>query len=117
MSFSMKVKSEIIEVYSDKTEKISLLSAYIRNNAVITKDSILINTENIEISKYIFNLLNELYSVAPIITIRKSFNFKKSLSYLLRITNKLNLILKDLSLINSDGYFINISREYIYVDY
>ncbi len=116
MSFSMKVKSEIIEVYSDKTEKISLLSAYIRNNAVITKDSILINTENIEISKYIFNLLNELYSVAPIITIRKSFNFKKSLSYLLRITNKLNLILKDLSLINSDGYFINIPREYIYED-
>ncbi len=116
MSFSMNVKSEIIELDSDKTEKISLLSAYIRNNAVITKDSILINTENIEISKYIFNLLNELYSVTPLITIRKSFNFKKGLSYLLKITNKLNLILKDLSLINSDGYFINIPREYIYED-
>ena len=46
-SFSMKVKSEIINLKIEKTEKISLLSAYIRNNAVITNDSILINTENI----------------------------------------------------------------------
>ncbi len=116
MSFSMNVKSEITKVDSDKTEKISLLSAYIRNNAVITKDSILINTENMEISKYIFNLLNELYDITPIITIRKSFNFKKGLSYLLKITNKYNLILSDLSLINRDGYFINMPHEYIYED-
>lgn len=116
MSFSMNIKSEIIKADSGKTEKISLLSAYIRNNAVITKDSILINTENIEISKYIFNLLNELYDITPLITVRKSFNFKKGMSYLLKITNKLDLVLKDLSLMNNDGYFINIPREYIYED-
>jgi len=116
MSFSMKVKSEIINLKSEKTEKISLLSAYIRNNAVITEDSILINTENMEISKYIFELLKELYGVLPIITVRKSFNFKKGMSYLLKISHKINLILKDLSLINDDGYFINIPREYIYED-
>lgn len=115
-SFSMKVKSEIIKLDSGKSEKISLLSSYIRNNAIITEDSILINTENIEISKYIFNLINELYSVLPIITVRKSFNFKKGMSYLLKISHKKNLILKDLSLINEEGYFINIPRRYIYED-
>ena len=115
-SFSMKVKSEIIKLDSGKSEKISLLSSYIRNNAIITEDSILINTENIDISKYIFNLINELYSVLPIITVRKSFNFKKGMSYLLKINNKKNLILKDLSLVNNDGYFINIPRRYIYED-
>ena len=115
-SFSMKVKSEIIKLDSGKSEKISLLSSYIRNNAIITEDLILINTENIEISKYIFNLINELYSVLPIITVRKSFNFKKGMSYLLKINNKKNLILKDLSLINEEGYFINIPRRYIYED-
>lgn len=115
-SFSMKVKSEIIKLDSGKSEKISLLSSYIRNNAIITEDSILINTENIEISKYIFNLINELYSVLPIITVRKSFNFKKGMSYLLKINHKKNLILKDLSLINEEGYFINIPRRYIYED-
>ncbi len=115
-SFSMKVKSEIIKLDSGKSEKISLLSSYIRNNAIITEDSIQINTENIEISKYIFNLVNELYSVLPIITVRKSFNFKKGMSYLLKINHKIGLILSDLSLINDDGYFINIPRRYIYED-
>ena len=114
MSFSMKVKSEIINLNSSKTEKISLLSAYIRNNAVITENSILINTENLEISRFIFELIKELYSILPIITVRKSFNFKKGMSYLLKINNKREFILKDLSLINNDGYFINIPREYIY---
>ena len=115
-SFSMRVKSEIINLNSGKTEKISLLSSYIRNNAIITSDAILINTENIEISRYIFNLISELYSVFPVITVRKSFNFKKGLSYLIKISSKLDLILRDLSLVNSDGYFINIPREYIYND-
>lgn len=116
MSFSVKVKSEILRLQSERTEKISLLSSYIRNNAVITEKSILINTENMEISKYIFELFKELYNIFPIITVRKSFNFKKSMSYLLRVDSHLNLILKDLSLINEDGYFINIPREYIYTE-
>ena len=116
MSFSTKVKSEIINLESEKTEKISLLSAYMRNNAVITDFEILINTENIEISRYIFNLVKELYGVTPLITVRKSFNFKKSMSYLLKIKEKKNIILRDLSLINEEGYFINIPREYIYED-
>ena len=116
MSFSVKVKSEILRLQSERTEKISLLSSYIRNNAVITEKSILINTENMEISKYIFELFKELYNIFPIITVRKSFNFKKSMSYLLKIDSHLNLILKDLSLINEDGYFINIPREYIYTE-
>lgn len=116
MSFSAKVKSEILRLQSERTEKISLLSSYIRNNAVITEKSILINTENMEISKYIFELFKELYNIFPIITVRKSFNFKKSMSYLLKIDSHLSLILKDLSLINEDGYFINIPREYIYTE-
>lgn len=113
-SFSMKIKDEVISLSSSKTEKIALLSAYIRNNAVITGDSILINTENLDISRYIFDLIKELYGVLPVITVRKSFNFKKSLSYLLKINKCKDLILRDLSLVNGEGYFINIPREYIY---
>lgn len=116
MSYSIKVKNEIMSLPGERTEMISLLSAYIRNNAVITKDSILINTENIEISKYLFNLINTLYGVSPNVTVRKSFNFKKTTSYLLKIINKKDILLKDLSLSNEEGYFINIPREYIYED-
>ena len=116
MSFSIKVKNEIINDKCEKAEMISLLSAYIRNNAVITEDAILINTENLEISKYIFKLFKELYNITPIITVRKSFNFKKSMSYLLRVSTNIEVILSDLSLINKDKLFINIPREYIYED-
>lgn len=116
MSFSMNVKNEILSLQSDKTEKISLLSSYVRNNAVITTDSILINTENIEISKYIYNLFKELYNIAPLITVRRNFNFKKNTSYMLKISKEKDVILKDLSIINEDGYFINIPRNYIYED-
>ena len=116
MSFSMNVKNEILSLQSEKTEKISLLSSYVRNNAVITTDSILINTENIEISKYIYNLFKELYNIAPLITVRRNFNFKKNTSYMLKISKEKDVILKDLSIINEDGYFINIPRNYIYED-
>lgn len=116
MSFSIKVKNEILLLQDEKTERISLLSSYIRNNAVISDDSILINTENMEVSRYIYNLLNDLYGINPSITVRKSFNFKKIASYLIKIKNKKDIILKDLSLINENGYFINIPREYIYED-
>ena len=116
MSFSIKVKNEILLLNSGKTESISLLSSYIRNNAVITEDSILINTENKEVSKYIYNIIESLYDERPIITIRRGFNFKKSTAYLLKINNKKDIILKDLSLINENNYFINIPREYVYED-
>ena len=116
MSFSMNVKNEILSLQSEKTEKISLLSSYVRNNAVITTDSILINTENIEISKYIYNLFKELYNIAPLRTVRRNFNFKKNTSYMLKISKEKDVILKDLSIINEDGYFINIPRNYIYED-
>ena len=116
MSFSIKVKSEILSSDIEKTEKISLLSSYIRNNAVITENEILINTENKDVSKYIFNLIIDLYDINPSITVRKNFNFKKITSYLIKINNKKNMILKDLSLLNEEGYFINIPREYIYED-
>ncbi|HOO68435.1 MAG TPA: DNA-binding protein WhiA, partial [Bacilli bacterium] len=116
MSFSMKVKNEILLLQIEKAEKISLLSSYIRNNAIITKDSILINTENLEVSRYIYNLIRDLYNIIPIVTVRKNFNFKKITSYLIKINKNKNIILRDLSLINDNEYFINIPREYIYED-
>lgn len=116
MSFSSKIKNEIIKNNNTKTEKISLLSAYVRNNAIIRDDEIIIITENKEISKYIFDLVNELYKVFPVITVRKSFNFRRSMSYILTISYNACNILKDLSLMNDDGFLINIPREYLYHD-
>ncbi len=113
MSFSIKVKEEIIKQNESKIEKISILSAFLRNNAVVEESKIIIETDNYLISQYIFNLIYELYGIRSKIIIRKKYNFKDVYSYLLEITIKKKDILNDLSITNEEGYFINIPKEYI----
>lgn len=114
MSFSKGVKEEVLKNEMTKIERISFLSAYLRNNAVVTKDSIIIETDNQIISNFIFELLNDIYNTRAKITVRKKYNFKSNYSYLLEIKIKKEEILTSLSLTNDSGYFINIPKEYIY---
>lgn len=116
MSFSISVKKEIIKVETTRLEVISLLSAYLRNNAIINEDSIVINSENLDVSSFIFDKFMELYGVVPSISVKRMFNFKKNLTYMLKITKDKDKILKDLSLMNDKGYFKNIPNEYIQDD-
>lgn len=116
MSFSIAVKKEIIKQEMTKPELIALVSAYFRNDAVITNDSIIVNSENEETTNYIFRLLKDNYSIIPNVSVRRNFNFKKNLTYILEIKKNKDLILKDLSLSNEEGYFINIPKSYIYED-
>lgn len=116
MSFSIKVKKEIVDLEMTRLESISLLSAYLRNNSIVLEDCIIINSENFDISSFIFDKARELYSVVPSVSVKKMFNFKKNFTYMLKICNKKDIILKDLSLLNDDGYYKNIPDEYIYED-
>ena len=114
MSFSRGVKEEIIETKMTKIEQISFLSAYLRNNAIVTKDAIIIETDNNIISDFILELLSDIYNTRAKIIVRKKYNFKDTLSYILEIKIKKDEILTSLSLMNKSGYFINIPNEYIY---
>lgn len=116
MTFSMSVKEEIAKIEAVKTEYIAELSAFIRNNAYIGQELIRIYTENNVIARRIFKLIKYLYNLNAKITIRKNFNFKKNLIYLIELNKDKDKILKDLSLINDKGYFINIPRDYIISD-
>lgn len=115
MSFSIDIKNEITKIDNTNLENIALLSAYIRQNAIIV-DSILIQTENASICKYLFKIIKAAYDVASKITVRKNFNFKRTLLYMMEIRDKKDSILRDLSLTNNDGYFINTPKEYIIGD-
>lgn len=116
MSFSLDIKKEISNLEATKTEYIAELSAFLRNNAYIDEEIIKIYTENASLARRIFKLIKILYNVNCKITVRKNFNFKKNLFYIIEIKEKKNLILKDLSLMNEEGYLINIPREYIISD-
>lgn len=116
MSFSVDVKNEITRLDHSNLENVALLSAYIRQNAFIGNDIIRIHTENAAICRYLFKLIKSIYDVTSKVTVRKNFNFKKTFAYIMEIKDKKEFILKDLSLLNDQGYFINIPKEYIVGD-
>ena len=116
MSFSIDVKNEITRLDHSNLENVALLSAYIRQNAYIGHDLIRIHTENAAICRYLFKMIKSLYDVTSKITVRKNFNFKKTFIYIMEVKDKKDFILKDLSLLNDMGYFINIPKEYIVGD-
>lgn len=116
MSFSVEVKDELTRIDNTNLETIALLSSYIRQNAYIDENIIKIHTENSSVCRLLFKLIKSLYGITSKITIRKNFNFKKTYLYIMEIKEKKDYILKDLSLINEEGYFINIPREYIIDD-
>jgi DNA-binding protein WhiA len=116
MSFSIDVKDEITRLDNSNLDNLALLSAYIRQNAYIDDSLIRIHTENATICRFLFKIIKNLYGVTSKITVRKNFNFKKTLTYIMEITGRKDHILKDLSLLNDDGYFINIPKEYLIDD-
>ena len=97
MSFTSIVKNEISKLDTMDTEKITELSAIIRNIGIID-ENIKITSENASVSRRIFNLIKDLYHITPKITVRKGYNFNKNLIYILEINKKVETIKSDLEL-------------------
>ena len=114
MTFSFNVKDEVTRLESSKPECIAELSAIIRNSSLID-DNIVIHIENNAVARRIYKLVKSIYSVTPIITVRKKF-FSVGLSYILTIKHKQEEILKDLSIIDNDNNYLIIPKEYIISD-
>lgn len=115
MSFTSIVKNEVSKLDTIETENITELSALIRNIGTITKDGIKIVTENSSVARRIFGLLKDTYGVISKITVRKGYNYNKNYIYMLDITQKKDMILTDLSLLENHTY-LSIPKEYILDD-
>lgn len=118
MSFTSIVKNELSKLTLNKVESITLLSSIIRNSAYIDTKTIKITTENSSVARHVFNLIKELYNISPKIIVRHGYNYKKNYIYILEITNKINIIINDLSLNSSipENYIIdddNLLRIYL----
>ena len=114
MSFTSTVKNEVTRLEGNKLEYIAELSCIIRNNANIEKD-IIITLENNAVARRTFKLIKNIYDVTPTITVRRRYNFNQSLSYILKIKSKKQIILEDLSIM-MDNQFLNIPKEYLIND-
>jgi len=114
MSFTGEVKSEIINLTTMETEKISELSGIIHNSN-ISETGIRIHSENNAAIRHIFSLVKEIYKINPKITVRRGYNYNKNYIYILEITSKANEILKDLG-IKDGNNVLNIPKSYIIDD-
>lgn len=110
MSFTSIVKNELSKLELENLEATTELSAILRNSATILSDNIKISTENSSVARHIFNLLKQLYNITPKIIVRRGFNYNKNFVYILEITQKIDVIINDLSLDTS------IPKEYILGD-
>lgn len=113
MSFTTTIKEEISRIDNTRSESISELSGFLRNNGSCDDANIELITENATVAKRIYKLIKDLYDVTCEIETRKNMNFSKNNLYLIEINEKVDFILKDLSVTDMNGDILDEPQEYI----
>lgn len=113
MTFSTVIKNEISKLDSNKLEKISELSAVVRNSSVIDND-IKISIENNAIARRIYQTIKDLYEVSALITLRERIRFSRG--FILKINKKQKEILTDLAIINNNFELLDVPKDYLIND-
>ena len=113
MTFTVSIKDEIVKQESTRSELIAELSAYIRNNGNIKKDSITLTTENINIIERIKNSLKILFDLEVQEEIIENLNFSKNKLYQLTINQKLETIYKSLGIYDENNKYLQVVPNYI----
>ena len=113
MTFSTEIKNEISKLDSSKLEKISELSAIVRNNATIDGE-IKIAIENNAIARRIYQIFKDLYEISPTIILRERIHFSRG--FILKINKNQQEILTDLSILNNNYEYLDIPKEYLIND-
>lgn len=117
MTFSGKIKQTISSLEESKLEYISELSGVFSTNADIKLYAIRVQTENINVANRIFKIIKNIYGVTSNIIIKKNYNFKKNELYIIEIKKDVPKILKDLGLLNEQGFqLLKIPNEFIVSD-
>jgi len=107
ISFTINVKNEIASFDGVRNENIAMLSAIIRNSGKIDNE-ITITTENSKVARRVYTLISDIYNVSVSI-IDKNNNFNRNRLYIIKVSDNIDFILKDLGIINENNkYLINV---------
>ena len=99
MSFTTRIKNEICGIYDNISASKAELSAILRNSYNLENKNLDILTENSTVCKHIYTLFKELYNI-NVKTEFKNTKFSKNRLYSITIEDKLDLILKDLEVLD-----------------
>ena len=112
MSYTSQIKEEISTKENTNSELIAELSGYIRNNSIITNNTLTITTENHFTIDRLNNILKKLYDINTKEEIIENLNFSKNNLYQLTIDN-VDKLLIDIGVKDNNGKFLNNVPEYI----
>ena len=113
MSYTTQIKNEIIQMELEKSESIAFLSGFIRNNGYISNNELILTTENKLVKEKLVSLLYKIYEVDIKVDIKDGLNFSKKDLYVIRISDNLNFILKDLCYFGDDCKYLETPPEYL----
>ncbi len=113
MSYTTKIKNEIIENDLGKSESLALLSGFIRNNGNIINNELVLTTENESIRDKIISLIKRMYEIDIEVEIKDGLNFNKKDLYVIHISEKLDFILKDICYVDDKNLYIETPPEYL----
>ena len=121
MTYTIRVKEEIVKNKINDAERICELSGFVRFSAII-KDSITITLENASITRRIYTNFKEIFNIQPKIIIRNQKRFRVKQIYILVINEKVDYILKYLNIIDknkkilpSDNFFATKEEKIAYL--
>lgn len=97
MSFTSRIKNELVETELSKLEQVSELSGLLRNS-IDNSSKLNITTENASIARLIFNRLKNNYDALIRVSVKKGYNYNKNYIYGLEVYKNVDSIIKDLSL-------------------
>lgn len=104
MTFSTKLKEEIANSKTSKKIIISELIAFLRYDAVITKQNITLTFENGSIARRVYKNLKELFNANIIITVRNQKRLRAKQIYILEIKENIQEILEGLHIYQNNRY-------------
>ena len=113
MSYTVTIKEEISSIESQKSEIIAELSAFIRNNGIISPKKIIITTENKFTINRITTYLKDIFNNQPKIEIVENLNFSKRELYQLTIEKNVTDLLKDLGIYDENNNYLETVPNYL----
>lgn len=113
MSFTVQIKEEISKRERTKSERLAELSGYIRNNATISKNKIIMTTENKFIVERVTDEIKDFYNTKSQVDVIENLNFSKKELYQITIKDNLDEILKDLCILDEKGNYIETVPNYL----
>ena len=113
MSFTVKIKEEISNIKSTKSEIIAELSGSIRNNGIFQDNKVTLNTENKFLVDRISNFIQVITDINPQVEIIENLNFSKKELYQITIENNLDKMLKELGIYNEKNEYLPVVPTYI----